>query len=179
MAAPAGLRIVLLGPMGTGKSTLGKALAQRLGGPFVDNDEALEEFNGRSARDILSADGLAALRAAEAATAFHLLALPPPVVVALAAGVIEDGDVRRSLRQVDTVVLLTAAVQTLAERVRRDEEQGKGRPWVGTDPAAALRRLSQGREPLYAEVADIVVDVDQLSPEQAVAQVLAEIGCPS
>ncbi len=165
--------------MGTGKSTLGRALAQRLGGPFVDNDEALQELNGRSARDILCADGVPALRAAEAATAFHLLSLSPPVVVALAAGVIEDGEVRESLRQVDTVVLLTASVQTLAERVRRDEEQGKGRPWVGTDPEAALRRLSQGRGPLYAEVADIVIDVDQLSPAQAVTHVLAAIGCPS
>lgn len=165
--------------MGTGKSTIGRALAQRLDVPFVDNDETLQALNGRSAGDILRADGVVALRAAEAATALHLLSLPPPVVVALAAGVIEDCDVRQSLGRVDTVVFLTAAVQTLAERVRRDEEHGKGRPWVGTDPAAALRRLSQGREPLYAEVADVVVDVGQLSPALAVAQVLATIGCPS
>lgn len=165
--------------MGTGKSTIGRALAQRLGGPFVDNDVALLDLTGRSARDILCADGVPALRAAEATTAFHLLSLPPPVVVALAAGVIEDGDVRESLRQADTVVSLTASMQTLAERVRRDEEQGKGRPWVGSDPVAALQRLSQGRAPLYAEVADIVVDVDQLSPAQAVMHLLAAIGCPS
>ncbi len=165
--------------MGTGKSTIGRALAQRLSRPFVDNDVALLELTGRSARDILWTDGVPALRAAEATTAFHLLSLPPPVVVALAAGVIEDGDVRESLRQADTVVSLTASMETLAERVRRDEEQGKGRPWVGTDPVAALQRLSQGRAPLYAEVADIVVDVDQLSPAQAVKHVLAAIGCPS
>jgi shikimate kinase len=92
-------------------------------------------------------------------------------VVAVAGGAVLDPDNRRRLRQAGTVVWLRARIRTLAERVGA----GEGRPLLGKDPAAALTRLYTERRPLYAQVADLVVDVDRLTPEEAVEQILGSL----
>lgn len=168
MTAPE--RVLLLGMMGAGKTTVGRALAGRTGWPYYDNDELVTRTTGRAAPDLLEAGGEDALRAAESAALGAALSLPAPLVAGVAGGVVLDPADRERLRTAEgLVVWLRARIGTLAERVGT----GEGRSWLQPDPAAALAELAAVREPLYAAVADLVVDVDEASPEEVAATVLA------
>ena len=108
-------RIVLVGMMGSGKSAVGQALAERTGWRFADNDELLEAATGRTARDI-AADGEPALRSAEAAALRAGLELPPPTIVAAAAGTVLDPELRRELADAGFVVWLRPPTDVLESR---------------------------------------------------------------
>ncbi len=164
-------RVLLLGSMGAGKTTVGEALAARTGWPHLDNDAVLRALTGRDARQLL-AEGEPVLRAAESRALAHVLALPEPLVAGVAAGVVLDPADRARLRDGGHVVWLRAPVDVLARRVGT----GTGRPWLGDDPGAALRALAAVRDPLFAEVAAQVVDVAQRTPAQVVDDVLAAVG---
>ncbi len=161
-------RVLLLGMMATGKTTIGRALAARTGWPYVDNDELLVGATGLTARDLLARNGQPALRTAESAVLTTLLDLPEPLVAGVPGGVVLDAADRARLRHGGHVVWLRAQVATLVERVG----QSSDRPWLGDDPAAGLARLAAEREPLYAEVATQVVDVDGRSPDDIAAAIL-------
>ena len=170
MTPPA--RVLLVGMMGAGKSTVGRTLAAATGWPYLDNDELVRRACGRSAPEVLAADGEPALRAAESAALAEALRLPPPLVAGVATGVVLDPADRARLRDADgLVVWLRARIATLADRVGA----GTGRSWLQPDPEAALRRLAEVREPLLAEVADLVVDVDELTPEEVASRVVSAL----
>jgi len=157
-------RVVLVGMMGTGKSTVGRALAERTGWPFLDNDELVRRRTGRSARE-LQGESLDALRDAEAAALLDGLAEPVPTIVGAAAGVIERAELRAALRDGATVVWLRADPAVLARRALPDLHAAKGdhRPWLTGGEASArawLRARDTERRPHYEAVADVVVDVD-------------------
>ena len=153
--------------MGAGKSTVGRALAERLGYDYLDSDEQVEQRTGSGVAEIFRTRGEAAFRAEEKQALVEALASEVPVVVSVAGGAVLDPENRRRLREAGTVVWLRAQVGTLAERVG----SGVGRPLFDDDPGAALARLYDQRRPLYQELADVVVDVDQLTPEQAVDEI--------
>ena len=166
-------RVLLIGMMATGKSTVGTAIAKRTGWTYVDNDELVVARTGLTARALLARDGEPALRAAESAVLGDALALPRPVVAGVPGGVVLDPDDRARLREGDGhVVWLRARLETLVERVGSAAD----RPWLGDDTAAALARLSAERAPLYAEVAAQVVDVDGRTPDELAGQVLEALG---
>jgi shikimate kinase len=165
-------RVLLIGMMATGKTTIGRALAARTGWPYVDNDELLVRAAGLTARDLLARDGEAALRAAESDVLTALLELPQPVVAGVPGGVVLDPADRARLRAGGHVVWLRAAVATLVQRVG----DASDRPWLGNDPAAALARLDAVRAPLYEQVAAQVVDVDDRTPDEIVTTILAATG---
>lgn len=169
-------RILLVGMMGAGKTTVGQALARRLGYPYLDSDEQVQRQSGQTVREIFEARGEAAFRALEKQALAQAVTSPGPVVVSVAGGAVLDPDNRRRMRQAGLVVWLRARLQTLARRVGEDL-QGH-RPLLGEDPLAALTRLYQQRRPLYAQVADMVIDVDLLTPEQVVEQVLERARSP-
>lgn len=158
--------------MGVGKTTVGQALARRLGAPYFDSDRQVERRTGLTVPEIFAARGEAAFRAEERAALVEALGAEGPVVVSVAGGAVLDADNRRMLRQGGTVVWLRADVETLAARVGA----GAGRPLLGDDPAAALAQLYEVRRPVYAELADVVVDVDDLTPDEAVERILAATG---
>jgi len=164
-------RLLLVGMMGAGKTTVGRMVAERLGCPYVDSDAEVAADTGRSAPEILATDGEAALRAAESAALREAVSRPVPVVMSVAGGAVLDAGNRALIRDSGTVVWLRATPATLAKRVG----DGAGRPLLGEDPAAALIRLDEVRRPLYAEVADVVVDVDDLTPAEAADRVLASV----
>jgi shikimate kinase len=165
-------RILLVGMMGAGKTTVGTALAQRLGYPYLDSDEQVERQTGQTVREIFETRGELAFRAQEKQALAAALTSVGPVVVSVAGGAVLDADNRHRLRQAGLVVWLRASLQTLARRVGA----GQGhRPLLEEDPLAALTRLYQQRRPLYAQVADVVIDVDLLTPEQVVEQVLEHV----
>jgi shikimate kinase len=162
------VRILLVGMMGAGKSTVGRELAKLTGWRYLDNDELLERAVGESARKVLDTKGVAALRQAESAALTEGLHEVPPVIVSVAGGVVEDRADRDRIRSDGFVVWLRAPIAVLAARVGT----GADRPWLQPDPEAALRMLYSDREPLFAEVASVVVDVQGRTPAQTAVVVL-------
>jgi shikimate kinase len=165
-------RILLVGMMGSGKSTVGRMLAARLGWAYRDSDADVEATTGSTVPEIFERDGETAFRRAEADVLAGACALDTPVVVSAAGGSVLSPVNRRVLSQSGAVVWLRARPATNALRVG----DGAGRPLLGHDPAEAMARLYAERAPLYAEVADLVVDVDDLTPKQVVERILSFVG---
>lgn len=165
-----GDKVLLIGMMGAGKSTVGAALATRLGWPYLDNDLLLERTSGATAAEVLAAGGEQALRAAEARVLTVMLALPGAVIGGLPAGVVLDASGRaRIIASPSHVVWLRATPAVLGRRIATSSL----RPFLGADPLVVLRRMAAERQAMYAEVADQVIDVDTL-PASAVASLIVE-----
>jgi len=168
--------IFLVGMMGAGKTTVGRIVARRLGRPLLDSDAEVERTTGRTVPEIFAEQGEAAFRAEEKRALLEAAASTSPSVVAVAGGAVLDPDNRRLLRLSGTVVWLRARPATLAGRVR----DGAGRPLLGGDPPGVLAALEVERRPLYASLADHVVDVDDRSRAEVAEQVLSAIhGTPA
>lgn len=159
--------IVLVGPMGAGKSIVGALLARRLGLPFVDMDAVLETETGARIADLFRDEGEAAFRAREAALLARNLAADGQVV-ATGGGAVLAADNRRHLRERGLVAWLQAEPDTQLRRL----EGCLDRPLLdGADRQARLRALAAERDPLYREVADLAIDTRELDAD-AVAQAL-------
>ncbi len=147
-----GAWVFLSGPMGSGKSTLGRALAERLSARFVDLDALIEAEAARSVPELFAAEGEASFRARERRAAMRLLT-EAPGVVALGGGTVTDATVRRALLEAGTLITLTAPVATLRERLG----DGGGRPL-----AAELVARIAARADAYAEThATVATDRDE------------------
>ena len=169
MNAPAPRHLVLVGMMGVGKSTVGRALAAELGRPLFDSDELIEADVGRTVREIWSTDGEPAFRVLETDVLVRSLAVEEPSVIAAAGGVVLSARNREILRSGDAhVVWLQADVDVLLDRVR----SGGHRPLLDDDPEGTLRRMYAERAPLYQDVADAVVSVDHRSVSEVTRAVL-------
>jgi shikimate kinase len=162
-------RLVLVGMMGAGKTTVGRELAARLGWRFCDSDEMIEAATGSTVAQIFAERGEDAFRSEESRVLAEALAGGGRAVVSAAGGAVLDPANRELLATADGVVWLRAAPATLAARVG----SGAGRPLLEDDPAAVLARLDAVRRPYYGEVADVVVDVDDLEPSMVVDRILA------
>jgi shikimate kinase len=160
-------RIILIGMMGAGKSTIGASLSTLTGWPYIDNDQVVEQMVGIPTRDLLQQRGVEALRTAESAAAIEVLTRPAPLIAGAAAGIVLDPEVSAQVHDGAFVVFLKARIETLAKRV-----EGTYRPWLGDDPEATLRKLYVGREPLYEKMADLVLDVDDTTPDVDAQRIL-------
>jgi HAD superfamily hydrolase (TIGR01509 family) len=165
-------RIVLVGMMGSGKTTVGRLLAQRLGVPYVDNDEVLAAQTGMSPAEILDTSGVERLRAAEAAALAAALGRDAVAVVGVAAGAILDPENRARMRAGGRVVWLRGRPETLIRRLTQAPSSGD-RPTFADDMASWIRAHAEARAELYAEVARDVVDVDERTPEAVADTILA------
>ncbi len=166
---PGDRHLVLVGLMGAGKSTVARALADRLGRRLVDTDSVIEARTGRTVREIFADDGEPAFRDLEAQMLADALADPEPTVIAAAGGVVLRDENRAALRSSGArVVWLAADPAVLLDRVRA----GGHRPALDADPAGTLRRMHETREPLYREVADLIVSVDGRSVGDVVEAIL-------
>ena len=163
--------VVLIGFMGSGKSSIGRRLAQRLGTAFVDSDDQIEAVTGRPIAAIFGEEGETAFRAIEHATITRLLDPPRCRVLALGGGAAMHPGTRVSLRDLAIVVHLRVS---LGEALRR----------IGDDPARPmlarldLAELHAARMAVYDDLADLVVDVDEPGPDDVTAlitQRLAEL----
>jgi shikimate kinase len=163
-------RLILVGMMGAGKTTVGRLLSQQLGWDYLDSDAQVVARTGRSVPELFAERGEAAFRAEESRVLAAALSGAEPVVVSAAGGVVLSEANRDLLVRSGTVVWLRVDPRVLARRVGR----GEGRPLLEDDPASALLGLDEVRRPLYASVATATVDVDDLSPSQVVARVLGD-----
>jgi shikimate kinase len=165
-------RILLVGMMGAGKTTTGRLAAGKLGWKYLDSDAEVQRETGLTVPEIFARDGETAFREAETDVLRRACESPQPVVVSVAGGELLRPENRVLVRASGRVVWLRARVETLARRVG----DGAGRPLLDGDPAAALRQLEAVRRPLYAEVADDIIDVDDLSPEEVAARIVRGVG---
>jgi shikimate kinase len=165
-------RLVLVGMMGAGKTTVGRLCADRLGWEYFDSDAQVVEETGRSVPELFAEEGEEVFRAHESRVLLEALSEDEPVVVSAAGGVVLSEANRELLRDSATVVWLRADVGTLTRRVG----EGEGRPLLDADPATSLAALDEVRRPLYATIAHAVVDVDELTPAEVADRVLAALG---
>ncbi len=169
MSVAADRHLVLVGMMGSGKTTVGRALAARLGRPLLDSDAMIEDREGRTVRDIFGDDGEDAFRTIETEVFVQSLARPDPAVIAAAGGVVLRKENRDAMRVSGArVVWLRADPAVLLERVKA----GPHRPLLDDDPAGVLQRMYTERQELYREVADAIVTVDGRSVNDVVEAVL-------
>lgn len=160
------VRVYLSGPMGAGKSTVAGVVADLLGTRALDLDAQVERLFARSIPQIFAEQGEQAFRALEKEA---LRTLPADVgVVSLGGGTLVDDETRQRLLREGIVITLTAEPAVLAARVGR----GEGRPLLGPDPEADLRRILEQRAEAYAE-AHAVIDTKTLDPEEIAAQIVA------
>lgn len=161
--------LVLIGLTGSGKTTVGRLAAERLGRTFLDTDAVIEEQTGRSVRAIFAEDGEDAFRDIESQVLLDALARTEPCVIAAAGGAVLRDENRRALRAANArVVWLCAGPSAVVDRVK----SGSHRPLLDADPEAVLRRMWETREPLYREAADAIVGVEGRSVYEVVEAVL-------
>lgn len=157
--------------MGSGKTSVGRLLAERTGWPLYDNDATLQRLFNATPRQLLEAEGEAAMHAAEVSALAAALAEPPPAIVAAAGGTILNPAARDKMAGTGYVVWLRTSPAT-AERRSAGEAH---RPWPDPDRAAWIARAMAEREPLYAAVADLVLDADRASPESLAHRIVEAI----
>jgi len=152
--------IVIVGAMASGKTTVGRGIATRLGLKFVDSDEQIRGLTGRDAARIAEADGVPALHRLELQVFWEALGSPHASVIAAAASVIEDEEVRQALESVGCVWVdaddETLRVRLGSERHRREVSEQEA------------RRLA-GRDQLFASCADVKVDTGSMTEHDAVS----------
>lgn len=166
------VRVLLVGMMGSGKTTVGRALSDLTGWPYVDNDAMVAELSGTPTEQLQAALGGDALHVLEGVVVDRILDQAPPLVAGIPGSAIVSDALRAHLRSGGHVVWLRARLETLAARIG----DGSSRPFfAGHDVRQTLERLYEGREPLYAAAADQVVDVDDETPEQVAQQILAAL----
>ena len=152
--------IFLVGPMGAGKSTVGRQLAKTLNMEFVDCDREIEDRTGVTIAVIFELEGEEGFRKRECAM-IEQLTERDGIVLATGGGAVLDEENRSRLRTRGFAIYLNAPIELLLERTARD----KHRPLLQTDdPRARLTALAAEREPLYQQVADMVVKTDRDAP---------------
>lgn len=162
---PDGL-IVLVGTPGSGKSTVGAALAARLGAPFTDVDQVIAQRVGKPVAEIFADDGEAVFRAFEEATTVELLASAG--VLALGGGAVTSPTTRAALRG-HRVVWLRVGLPQAVKRVGLDT----ARPLLLGNVRGRLLALMNERAPLYADVATELIDTDDLTPDETADKILS------
>lgn len=154
------VKVVLVGPPGAGKTTVGTELAVRMGVAFLDTDAEIERVTGRTIPEIFLDDGEDHFRALEHQAVIDSLARHDGVL-ALGGGAILDERTRAALREVPVVFLEVS----MAKAMPRVGISG-ARPLLVGSPRARWKILMDARRPLYQEVAGLVLDTDDQSPER-------------
>ena len=163
--------IFLVGPMGSGKSAVGRQLAQRLGLTFIDSDAEIEARTGVDVACIFDREGEAGFRARER-DVLDLLTRQPRSLVATGGGAVLDAQTRERLRSRGCVVYLRTSVDQQLARTRRSTH----RPPLDTpDPRGTLQRLMLQRAGLYEETADLTVDTDGRKVKTVVDEIVRRL----
>ncbi len=164
--------VILIGFMGCGKSSVGKALANAMGIPFVDTDGMIEEQAGRKINDIFREDGEEYFRELETSVLKQLLSAQERKVIAVGGGLPVREINREYLKRLGTVVYLLAKVETLTGRLEGDDT----RPMLrGGELKKRIETLMDARGELYGEAADVRVETDDKDFEQIVKEIMAYV----
>ncbi|WP_137818690.1 MULTISPECIES: shikimate kinase AroK [unclassified Pseudomonas] len=163
--------LILVGPMGAGKSTIGRLLAKELRLPFKDSDKEIEQRTGANIPWIFDVEGELGFREREQAVIAELCELDG-VVLATGGGAVLRPENRSALRTGGRVVYLHTSVEQQLDRTSRD----RNRPLLRTaDPGKVLGELMRIRDPLYREIADVVIETDERPPRMVVQEILERL----
>lgn len=163
--------IYLIGLMGAGKTTIGRALAKKLNRPFFDSDIEVETRTGASVTTIFEIEGEASFRRREA-DAIKDIASRSGVVLATGGGAVLHPDTRSLLKNTSTVIYLSATVPQLLQRTRKDTK----RPLLQTaDPQKRLEELMASRDPIYREVADLIIETGSQNMVALVQHIMRQL----
>ncbi len=163
--------VILIGPMGVGKTTIGRALAKQLHKEFVDSDQEIEDRTGVSINTIFDIEGEDGFRKRETAVIKELVQRKG-IVLATGGGAIISEDNRRALRSNGFIVYLHASVDLQLERTRNV----KNRPLLqNNNPRETLIALMEEREPIYRQEADLIIDTDEHAPTAVARELSREL----
>lgn len=163
--------IILVGPMGAGKSTIGRLLAKELRLVFRDSDKEIEQRTGVSIPLIFDVEGEQGFREREHSAIVDLCQMQD-IVLATGGGAVLRQDNRQALREGGQVIYLCTSVEQQLDRTSRD----RNRPLLQTpNPRQVLNELMALRDPLYREVADIIVETDERPPRLVVGGILEQL----
>ena len=161
----------LVGPMGAGKSTIGRQLARALGLEFIDSDREIEIRTGVDIPLIFELEGETGFRRREHQV-IELLTARKGIVLATGGGAVLDKKTRKRLAERGIVIYLCADIDRLLERTARD----RGRPLLQTDdPRHRMEELMKIRDPLYREIADDIIMTDKCTASQAVRRIQRDL----
>lgn len=161
-------RVVFVGPMGAGKSTIGRMLAKEIGYRFLDSDRIIEERCGANIPWIFDVEGENGFRQRETAM-LHELSVESQTVLATGGGAVMRPENYAALKQDAMVVYLKTSLEQQIERTRKD----RNRPLLQADnPEEILKHLFALRDPLYTQLADIIMHTDRKSPRLVVRQLV-------
>lgn len=163
--------VILVGPMGAGKSTIGRLLAKELRLSFKDSDKEIEQRTGANIPWIFDVEGEAGFREREQAMLAELCQTDG-IVLATGGGAVLRPENRQALSSGGRVIYLHASVAQQLERTSRD----RNRPLLrAADPGRVLSELMTIRDPLYREIADLVVETDERPPRIVVEEILERL----
>lgn len=160
--------IVLMGMMGAGKSTAGKALATRLGRNFVDTDTEIERRTGMTVSEIFETHGEKAFRELEVTVVKEAVQASEPTVASIGGGAVLDPRTRAVLKQGATVVWLDATIESL---ISRATQRPGARPLLRVNPEQTMRKLAAEREPIYESLANLRIDVTRVNARDVAARI--------
>jgi len=161
-------RVILIGPLGSGKTTVGKLVAEKLQIPFRDTDQVIEETTGKSVSDIFLEDGEDEFRAIEKKVLRDEL-LADGAVLALGGGAPISVDAQSALRAIASpVIYLDISLAAVAPRIGFNRD----RPLLLHNPRGQWQTLMEARRPIYESIADSVIDVNDKTETEIVSLVL-------
>jgi shikimate kinase len=164
-------RILLIGPPGAGKSTVGQALANKLRIDFIDTDQVIEDETGKNIADIFVVDGEPHFRALELQTLRKVLSFEAGVI-SLGGGAPISEDAQEAIEQSNShTVFLDVSLATAAPRVGFNRD----RPLLLGNPRAQWQALSDNRRPIYEKLADHAIKVDDMNVNQIVAEIVKNL----
>lgn len=165
------MNIFLIGPMGAGKSTIGRLLSQELGLKFLDVDREIEERAGANIPWIFDVEGEAGFRDREEVVVDELT-LQDNLVLATGGGAILRANNRANLQGRGFVVYLKTSIDQQLERTCKD----KNRPLLQAEnPRTVLERLLEMRDPLYQQAADLIIKTDKRHPRGVVTDIIRQL----
>ena len=163
--------LILTGPMGAGKSTIGRQLAKQLGLPFLDSDQEIESRTGVDIPLIFELEGEHGFRKREAAV-IDELTRQPGILLATGGGAVLDPVNREYLKTRGRVIYLHATVNQQLKRTQKDRH----RPLLQTEnPRGKLEELMAIRDPLYREIADLVIETDGMRVRDVVNKIMRQL----
>ena len=164
--------VILIGFMGSGKTTVGLKLSYRLRRPVIDTDKEIEREEKRPITDIFATDGEAYFRDKETAYLRKLLTSVSNQIISVGGGLPLREENRVLLHELGQVFYLKASDMTIYERLKHDTT----RPLLqGADPQSKIRKLLSERDVYYQEAADVIVDVDNKDFEQILREIEQQV----
>ncbi len=170
------MRIVLIGYRCTGKTSVGKRLAERLGIPFFDTDELIQGKAGKAIRELVDQEGWDTFRQREREIIAKLSAAADAVIAA-GGGAVMNAANRKALKEKGFCVWLTADVKTIIDRMRSDKTSTVQRPPLsGNDSEQETAAILEARRPFYQEMADCTIDTSGKGIEAIVDEIVGAPG---